>query len=357
MKKLFILLLLIFSSNLYSEEESITKVGVLSVFSGEFSIAGQEVSNAFKTYNRLYLRHPIKFIYEDAKIGSQDGLKAFEKLINISNVDLTIAASSTNSNLAAKELINRSKTPNLVVSTAGESISSAGEYFFRFGTNDMLNGSQSAQYLYSLGYRRVVLLVEETEYTNDVTKHFSNEFESLGGKIIISDSFLPDTSDFKSIVTKIKSRKPDAVFVASQTGLSFALFLKEWQKQKGEKIGFHTTFVAAGNIDALKIAGDFVKGTTYLAPSANREFEKYKYFFNEYLKDHKQKPNFDFIVAGVVDVMDIFQAYLDQEKVFNTDNFIKFLNTYVQNYKGLTGNLTLDERGNTNIGFIPAMIE
>jgi len=58
-----------------------TVVGVPTLLSGDFAGLGENIVNTVKTYEKFYLRHPIRFVYEDAKISGVDGLKAYQKLI------------------------------------------------------------------------------------------------------------------------------------------------------------------------------------------------------------------------------------------------------------------------------------
>lgn len=263
-----------------AETDTMTKVGVPTVLTGDLSVLGVNLVNTVETYKRHYLRHPIKFIYEDAKKSSLDGLRAYQQLINVEKVEMLIGGTTSNGTIAAKQLVNSSKTTLITPLTGGTNIDNAGEYVFRIGNSDILNGREQAEYFIKSGLRRVALLTEETEYTQDIAIAFRARFIELGGTIVYDENFFPDRADFKTEITRLKSKTPQALFMSTQTGLAFGVFLKQAKTQDAlSGIEVHTNFVAASNQDAHEAAGDAIIGVYYMAPIYSAENEELKLFF------------------------------------------------------------------------------
>jgi len=172
------------------------KVGVTSILTGDLGVLGQNVVNTVETYRRHFLRHNIEFTVEDARLGSADGLKAFQKLISIEKVDLILDACSSNCTMAAKALIDSSHTPTISIVTGGDNIDHAGPWVFRIGNSDTLNGLEQADYFIKQGLAKVALLTEETEYTQDIAKVFRPRFTAQGGTLTYDQNFLPGSTDF-----------------------------------------------------------------------------------------------------------------------------------------------------------------
>lgn len=355
--KRFICIILILISSAHADSGKLTKVGVLSVLSGDLAVLGKNIVQTVETYRDHKLRHKIEFVFEDSRLNSQDGLKAYQKLINIDKVDLIIAGCSSNGTMAAKALINSSKTPTITVVTGGTGIDNSGPFIFRIGNSDRLNGIQEAQYFLNNKITRVALLTEETEYTQDISKAFKDYFEKNNGSLVYEQNFLPGASDFRSEITSIKSRSPQAILMPTQTGTALGIFVKQWKELHGQDIDIHTSFVAAPNPDAHTIAGDAINGVKYIAPSYAGEQKGWSEFLKLYNQDHNQDPAIPFHTAGTVDTLDLLQSYLDRNRTFEQESFRQYLQTMANGYQGFMGVYNFDQNGNTDFGFKLAEIK
>ncbi|MEZ4753845.1 MAG: ABC transporter substrate-binding protein [Bdellovibrionota bacterium] len=338
-------------------ETSSVKVGIGAILSGDLAVFGQSDLQAAKLYLKNYSRHDIKLIEEDARLSSSDGLRAYQKLINLDHVDVLIAAGTSNGIMAAKGLVNSSQTVTLMASTGGYNIDKAGPWLFRIGNSDTLNGIQQAKLFIDKGIKNVALLTELTEYTTDISKAFKDEFLSLGGKLSYDDSFLPNTTDFRSQATAIIKTKPEAIFMPTQTGTALGIFVKQLRLQEGNtKLDVHTTMVAAPNPDAHKIAGKHIIGVYYMDPSYGKDGAKYKEFIKLYKHEYGEEPATAFHVASVLDCLEHLQNFLDLNKNFSNTKFKDYLENKVGNYCGYMGCYTFDSDGNTSLGFVSSRI-
>lgn len=341
----------------YAEDEKQVTVGIATVLSGDLAVLGDNIAKTVETYRKRYLRHPISFEFEDAKKGSRDGLSAYQTLISAKDVDVLIGGTTSNGTIAAKQLINSSKTPLITPLTGGSNIDQAGPFVFRIGNSDILNGYQQADYFLTKGIRSVALLTEETEYTQDITKFFRERFEQGGGTLVYDENFLPSKTDFRTDVLQIKSKKPQALFMSTQTGLAFGLFIKQFRELGGLTEEIHTNFLAASNPDAFEAAGDAIYGVYYMAPSYDKQDAGWQTFLNQYREDHGKEPAIAFHSAGTVDALNLLQDYLDDNKTFDPTTFSEFLLKNVNEYDGMMGTYSFDENGNADIGFELSVIE
>jgi len=335
-------------------EPAAVKVGIPTVLSGDFVNLGQNIVRTIETYKKHVLRHPLTFEFEDARISSQDGLRACQTLISAKHVDFILGAISSNGAVACSQLINSTHTVMISPVTGGTSVDKAGEYIFRIGNSDVLAGVQQAELFHSKNTTNIALLTEQTEYTEDVGGAFKNAFK---GKLVYDAVFAPGTTDFKSQIAAIRRSKPQGIFMATQTGLPLGLFLQQLKQQGGFEGEIHTTFTAAINADAKKIAGNLVKGVYYLAPVLDESNSALQKFVGLYKSDHGQTPDIPFHTAGTVDALNMLQAFLDQGKGYSREDFKNYLLAHIKNYQGLMGTYSFDGNGNSDMGFRPARIE
>jgi len=258
-----------------SHESKATVVGVPTLLSGDWAGLGENIVNTVKIYEKYYLRHPIKFIYEDAKISGPDGLKAYQKLISFDHVDVLVGATSSNGTMAAASVINSSKTVMITPVTGGTNVDNAGEWIFRIGNSDLVNGVQQAQGFLDSGIKKIAVFSEETEYTIDIEKALETAFRDGGGEIVYSTTFQPSTTDFRSQLLALLRTKPSAIFIPTQTGTALALILTQLSQLGGFKGEIHTTFTAADNPDANALAKGKFNGFQYLAPDYDKENPKF----------------------------------------------------------------------------------
>ncbi len=346
-----ILFLFIFNTPLFAHSEQI-KVGLGAVLSGDMAIFGQGDLRAAQTYLKHYARHDIKLIVEDARLTSAEGLRAYQKLINFDKVDVLIAAGTSNGIMAAKGLVHTSNTVTFMASTGGNNIDQAGPWMFRLGNSDTLNGIQQAQHFLKQGITRVALLTEITEYTTDISKAFRAEFLAGGGVLVYDDSFLPNPTDFRSQVTALLRKKPQAVFMPTQTGTALGVFLKQLRSQEtGVKVEVHTTMVAAPNPNAHTIAGEHLLGVYYMDPNYDSKGQRYQELLSHYLEEFGEPPAAPFHAASVVETLELLQLFLDKNKGYEAKAFQEFLLSEVGTRCGYMGCYEIDSDGNSNLGF------
>ena len=354
-----LLIIMLPGSLLFAQDGKAVKVGVATVLSGDLAVLGKNIANTVETYRRCCLRHPVEFILEDARKNSLDGLRAYHQLINVQRVDMLIGGTSSNGTIAGKALVNSSRTVLITPLTGGSNIDQAGPYIFRIGNSDVLNGYQQAEYFIKQGLRRIALFTEETEYTQDISRFFRERFTRLGGELVYDQNFLPDSVNFRAEITSLKARNAQAVFMSTQTGLAFGIFVKQLRELGGlANVEIHTNFLAAANPDAFEAAGNAIYGVYYMAPVYEKNNPQLKKFFALYRQDHGVDPMIAFHTAGTVDALNMLQDYLDTTSGrYERDGFKDFLLTRIKSYHGLMGTYSFDGEGNADIGFELAKIE
>jgi branched-chain amino acid transport system substrate-binding protein len=349
----FFISLFLFSSSALAEQikPETVKVGLATGLSGDFAPFGQNLVDTIETYKKFYLRHPIDFIYEDAKKDSKDGLTAYQKLIKLDKVQVLIGGTTSNGTIAAAPLVNSTQTVMITPLTGGSNIDALGPFIFRIGNSDILNGTQQADIFIEKGFKNVALLTEETEYTTDIAKHFREKFKKLDGNLIYDRTFIPNDFDFRTQVIMIRVKKPDAVLVLSQTGLAFGMFVKTFKEMLPEPTSeIHSNFVAADNPDALKAAGENLYGVYYMSPEYDEKNPKLKKFIEQYKEMHGHYPNVMCNAMGTVDALDMLQNYLDTHETYKATEFREYL-LETKNYHGLMGTYSFDKHGNSDLGF------
>jgi branched-chain amino acid transport system substrate-binding protein len=238
--------------------------------------------------------------------------------------------------------------------TGGTNVDNAGEYVFRVANSDLLAGRDIADAVLKLGHKKVAVVAEVTEYTLDIKNTFESTLQSGGGSIVISEEFQPNTTDFRTLVAKVKAENPEAILILSQTGLGGAHFVKQ-AKEAGISAAVFTDFTFLLNEDAKKVIGSF--DDIYFAdPAYDAISGETNAFLEKYEEVYKAPSLIAFHALSTYDsimmIADAMRAVGDDStKVHN------WLLQNVKNRKGLMGMFSLDKNGNSDLGFVIKVIK
>jgi len=334
------------------------KIGVSTILSGDFAAAGENMVNAAKLAAEEINNsggingRKIELTVEDAGWDSKTGLAAAQKLINADGIKYIVGGTSSNGTLASAPLANENKVIYMTPVTGGTNVDNAGEYVFRTANSDLLAGRDVADAMNKLGYKKVGVIAEVTEYTLDFKKSFEKRISELDSNLVFAEEFQPGTTDFRTLVAKVKAAKPEAVLIASQTGVGGAYFIKQ-AREAGLKATYFSDFTFVVNENAKKIVGSF-EGVYFADPAYDTA--KTKSFLDLYQKTYNKPSLIPFHAAATYDdVMLLAKAMKavgdDSQKVHD------WLLGNVKNYRGLMGTYSLDKNGNSDLGFVIKVVK
>lgn len=336
------------------------KIGVATILSGDIAAFGENLVNVARmevdeiNKNGGINGHKVELVIEDAKCDSKTGLAAVEKLVNVDKVSYIIGGMCSNGILAAAPVVNNNKIVMLVPSTGGKNVDESGEYVFRIGNSDLLVGRDVASTMAKKGYKNVGVIAEKTEYATDIKKSFEQKAQELGMNVVIAEEFQPNTTDFKTIVAKMKNEKIDAVLVASQTGISGGNLIKQI-RTLGLDMPIFSDFLLVFNGDVAKIIGS-LDGIYYADPSYGANDKEVSDFFSAYEAKYGIKPLAPYFSAGTYDSIQLITTAIkaagdDSQKVHD------WILGNVKNHTGFMGTYSLDQNGNSDAGFVIKYIE
>ena len=121
--------------------------------------------------------------------------------------------------LAAAPVYEKGKVVTIALATGAPEISQAGDYIFR----TIPNLTVAARKLYEHArarYHKVAVLSEETAYCQGLANAFVQQNEK-GDIEIVSENYLPESTDFRTFYAKFQAKGVEAVFLnpQSETGM------------------------------------------------------------------------------------------------------------------------------------------
>ncbi|GEM_PF-2481221 len=350
---LIIIILLLVFINTNNQKEDTIKVGYISPMSGSASAYGEHTRKAFKIgineWNSNNINKKIKVIYEDGKCASADAVTAANKLINIDDVDIimTFCTGETNA------VIPLTEENNKILLTAGTTSPKMldGKYRFR----NIASVANNFYELSKLAYKhdtKIALISESTDYAFSSKDVFKKYFLDLGGVIIIDETFESNNPDFRTIISKLKEKDVNSLFVIVQSLDNSGLLFKQMKELNYyPQIYSELGAISSVALDKYSKEGylDVVEGTIF----AQQHFDittntKAKHLFDVYISEYgsTKGPCAEYYLATSYDAVYLIgEAFLNVGK--DPDNIKEYFLNNIKDWDGAIGLFSFNENGDS----------
>ncbi len=157
---------------------------------------------------------PIEIITEDDRNQPEDDATIAQKLVGTPGLVLAIGGFSTTASMAAAPIFAEAKIPQISPSVTHPDFTKQSPYQFRQNNQETSLAQTNAEIILDKLKAKTVVI----PYSQDDRGQFSSAgtaalIEKAGGKVLLREPVAPNSKDFRPLVSKIKSLKPDAVFL------------------------------------------------------------------------------------------------------------------------------------------------
>lgn len=209
------------------------KIGTLLPRQGPFALQGEATSLGVKValdqVDNKVLGRPIHLIAYDEPnpLGAQQNM---QKLIDEDHVVAVIGGSNSATGLAIASVAATAKTPTIISAALAREITgkNCNRYVFRNNAPPPVYARLLARQLLPIG-KRWYFLVGAYAYGQEAYQMLKSELVAAGGQDLGMDAAAVGTTDFSSIILKIRQAKPDVV-VLGIAGTDLAAFLKQYNE-------------------------------------------------------------------------------------------------------------------------------
>lgn len=256
---LYLLTTLAIFSNFNAHADKI-KIGVVSALTGDDSPTGLDVKDAIVFADKLYGNNKYELIFEDDHCNGKNAVSIARKFINIDNIKYVIGFSCSAATLPAAPLYEKAKVTTLVASASSPKISDAGDYMFRTTPNDGDAGIILSDYV-SERFKVVGVISEESDYAQHIGGVFEGNFKKHGG-ITYTQTYLPNTFDFRSQLLSLREKNVPALFINAQAEKTFAAILTQLNNLSWKPVLFGAYW--PGSPALLNIAQKDLEGVIFV---------------------------------------------------------------------------------------------
>lgn len=216
------------------EDASAIKIGVITPLTGDAAVYGSTISRAYdlaveeiNADGGIHGRN-LELVYEDGKCNGTDATTAAQKLINIDQVDVILGGACSGETIPAAELTQAARVLLLSPSATSPDLTDAGDLFFRTYPSDAFEAQLMAAYaLDEQGFTRPAVISENTDFAQALRAAFTGQVEGNGGALVFDETFNTGETDFRTLITKMRTANPDVVYLIPQAPAAGELLLKQ----------------------------------------------------------------------------------------------------------------------------------
>jgi len=314
------------------------KIGVIYGFTGaaqkwaEFGrkgidLAVQEINSAGGINSR-----PLQVIYEDNQTDPKQSVSAYRKLVSLDNVDAIVAS---NWSILTNPLIPLSQQDKVIVispTVMDASVESRSDYFFTLGYRvDSVRGPVRQFLKDNPDIMKVAFLCWDDAWGLANLAIWKEEVESKGLTVVDTICEHDYSSDFRTHVTKVSAKKPDAVFIGM-----YPERVSKRMKELGLSWKIFTTSVVLEVLGVPEIGNDILNGMYFAYWPPTSEF--HQAFKSKYNED------------PILEAHNHYEVIRSLARVLGEDRSSALSKLKNLHYPGLTGEIDFSHGPFANLG-------
>jgi branched-chain amino acid transport system substrate-binding protein len=291
----------------------------------------------------------FELIAEDDAADPKQGTAAAQKLVD-AKVNGVVGHLNSGTTIPASKIYNDAGIPQISPSATNPRYTMQGfKTAFRVVANDgQLGGTLGRFAVNELKAKQIAIIDDRTAYGQGVADEFEKSAKAAGATIVGREFTNDKATDFNAILTKLKARKPELVFFGGMDAVAGPMLRQLKQLGMDDVKFMGGDGICSGEL--LKLAGDAI-GTNkvYCAEAGGVSGDQVK-GMDDFKARFKAKYNVDVQIYApyVYDAVNTLVAAMQKANSVDPKAYLPEL-AKIQ-YKGVTGNIAFDERGDIKDG-------
>lgn len=347
--KFILLFLFLLPLSPSSKAEPEIRIGYVDTMTGDGAHLGQSSKQGFElAINEInqtggLLGRKIRLITLDDQGKPEETAIATTKLIQENHVHVLLASVFSTRAMAAAPIAQEYGIPTIASSATHPKLTELGNTVFRSGYADPFQGIAMAHFAHRILKSKKAVLISDikSDHSVGLTRAFRKIFESLGGTVINMVSYSGNDNDYRSLLTNIKSKSPDIIYVPGYYG-DVGLIARQ-----ARELGIQSTFLGSGAWDSptlLSIAGNSIDKSYFTAQFFPESKSRNRHPFSEnFKKTYGRNP--DGHAATAYDAIQVLKDAVTRAGSLEAKKLCNAL-TQTKNVKGVSGAITLNSQRN-----------
>ena len=338
--------------------DPVVKIGHVGPTSGAIAHLGKDNENgaimAIEELNAAGVmidgkKVKLELMAEDDAADPKQGTAVAQKLAD-AKVAGVIGHLNSGTSIPASKIYSDAGIPQISPSATNPKYTRQGfKTTFRVVADDVHLGSTLGKYAVgTLKGKAIAVVDDRTAYGQGVAEEFVKAVEAAGGKVVAKEFTTDKATDFNSILTTIKGKKPDVVFFGGMDAVAGPM-LKQMKS-----LGIKAKFMGGDGIcstELIKLAGDAAGDDQVFCAEAGGVEGEAKAGMDDFKAKFKTKFNADVQVYApyVYDSVKIMVAAMVAANSSDPAKYLPVL-AATKDFKGVTGPITFDEKGDIKNG-------
>ena len=338
--------------------QEVVKIGHVAPLSGAIAHLGKDNENgarmAIDELNAKGVKIggkavKLELVAEDDAADPKQGTAAAQKLVD-SKVSGVIGHLNSGTSIPASKIYSDAGIPQISPSATNPKFTRSGyKTTFRVVADDVHLGGTLGRYAVNTVKGKSIAVVDDrTAYGQGVAEEFEKAVKAAGGKLVGHEFTTDKASDFMSILTTLKAKKPDVVFFGGMDAVAGPMI------RQMKSLGINAKFMGGDGIctsELAKLAGDAMADGQVICAEAGGVEGQQKKGMEDFTARYKTRFNADVQVYAPY-VYDAVNVMVDAMVRANSSDPAKYLPALAKTngYKGVTGNITFDEKGDIKNG-------
>lgn len=201
------------------------KLGVVQALSGKVAPLGQEqirgLELALARRGDKLLGHKVQLLTEDTGCNAEGGGNAALRIVADPKVLAIFGSTCSGAAASAAEVMSKAGLSMISGNNSAPFLTAIGGHrapkwqagYLRTAPNEESSGPAAARFAYEkLGIRRAATINDGDIYTQGLTDGFRQEFEKLGGAIVLEATVNKDDTNMEPVLTTVVNSKAELVF-------------------------------------------------------------------------------------------------------------------------------------------------
>jgi len=296
----------------------------------------------------------LKLITLDSQGKPDESARAITRLISQDHASLIMTGVISSNALAMAPIAQKNHVPFIATIATHPKVTDLGDYIFRVCLMDSFQGEVMAKFaLKNLKLKKVAILRDvKSDYSIGLAETFTSILKAGGGEIVIDQSYSAGDIDFKSQLTAVRSKKPDAIYIPGYyTDVSLIA-------RQARELGIEAPLLGGDGWDSpkLKEIGGAALAGSYFSGfySPEEPSPRLKDFLTHYQNRYHVNPE-GLAVMGYEGVQVMVNA-LNQAQTIDSQGIRDAL-ANTQKVETVTGTVSMDAKRNAMRSAVVLMIE
>jgi len=338
--------------------QEVVKIGHVAPISGAIAHLGKDNENgarlAIEELNAKGVKIggktvKLELISEDDAADPKQGTAAAQKLVD-SKVSGVIGHLNSGTSIPASKIYSDAGIPQISPSATNPKFTRSGyKTTFRVVADDVHLGGTLGRYaVNNVKGKSIAVIDDRTAYGQGVAEEFEKAVKAAGGKLVGHEFTTDKASDFMSILTTLKAKKPDVVFFGGMDAVAGPMI------RQMKSLGINAKFMGGDGIctsELAKLAGDAMSDGQVICAEAGGVEGQQKKGMEDFYARYKTRFNADVQVYApyVYDAVNVMVDAMVRAKSSEPAKYLPEL-AKTTSYKGVTGMITFDAKGDIKNG-------